>query len=41
MKFNNLMNQKKYTIYVGGSFVEAGVSTAVWAVSADGGGAGG
>ena len=30
------MNQKKYTIYVGGSVVRAGVSAAAWAVSSDG-----
>ena len=39
MKFNNLMNQKKYTISVGGSIAEVGVSATVWAISADGGGA--
>ena len=36
MKFNNLMNQKKYTISVGGSIAGAGVSAAAWAVSSDG-----
>ena len=35
MKFNNLMNQKKYTISVGGSAVGAGVSVTAWAVSSD------
>ena len=41
MKFNNLMNKKKYTISVGGSAVGVRVSTTMWTVSADGGGAGG
>ena len=36
MKFNNLMNQKKYTISVRESIAGAGVSTAAWAVSSDG-----
>ena len=40
MKFNNLMNQKKYTIFVQGSVAGAGVSTVAstvaWAVSSDG-----
>ena len=39
MKFNNLMNQKKYTIYAGGSAAGVGVLTTVWAISADRGGA--
>ena len=39
MKFNNLMNQKKYTIYVGGSIAGVEVSAVMWVVSADGGGA--
>ena len=34
MKFNNLMNQKKYTISVPAK--AGGVSTAAWAVSSDG-----
>ena len=38
MKLNNLMNQKKYIIFVGGSVTRAEVSAAVWAVSTDGGG---
>ena len=41
MKFNNLMNQKKYTISVGGSATGARVSAAVWVVLANDGGAGG
>ena len=41
MKFNNLMNQKKYTISVEGSAAGARVSAVVWAVSADGSGVGG
>ena len=41
MKFNNLINQKKYTISAGGSTVGAGVWAAVWAVSVDGGNEGG
>ena len=36
MKFKNLMNQKKYTISIGGSAVGAGVSATAWAVSSDG-----
>ena len=36
MKFNNLMNKKKYTRSIGGSAVGAGVLTAAWAVSSDG-----
>ena len=36
MKFNNLMNQKKYIISVRGLVSRAGVSTAAWAVSSDG-----
>ena len=39
MKFNNLMNQQKYTISVGGSTAEVGVSATVWAILADSGGA--
>ena len=35
MKFNNLMNQKKYTISVRGSVAGVGVSTAALAVSSD------
>ena len=41
MKFNNLMNQKKYTISVGGLVARAEVSVEVWVVSVDDGGAGG
>ena len=41
MKFNNLMNQKKYIISIGGSAARVGVSAAVWAISTDGGGVGG
>ena len=37
MKFNNLMNQKKYIISIGGSTARVGVSAAVWAVLVDGG----
>ena len=37
MKFNNLMNQKKYTISAGGLAVGGGVQAAVWAVSIDDG----
>ena len=36
MKFNNLMNQKKYTISVWGSVARARVSTTTWTVSLDG-----
>ena len=36
MKLNNLMNQNKYTISVGGSVTGAGVSAAVGATSSDG-----
>ena len=36
MKFNNLMNQKKYIIFVGGSAVGAGLLAAAWAVSSNG-----
>ena len=37
MKFNNLMNQKKYTISTGGSAAGTEVWAIVWAVSTDGG----
>ena len=37
MKFNNLMNQKKYTISAGGSTAGARVWAIVWTVLADGG----
>ena len=36
MKFNNLMNQKKYIIFVRGSAAGVEVSTAAWAISSDG-----
>ena len=36
MKLNNLMNQNKYTISVGGSAVRAGVSAEAWTTSSAG-----
>ena len=36
MKFNNLMNQKKCTISVGGSAAGAGVSAKAWTTSSAG-----
>ena len=41
MKLNNLMNQNKYTISVGGSAVGAGVSAEVGGAGGGGGGGGG
>ena len=41
MKLNNLMNQNKYTISVGGSAAGAGVSTAVRGAGGEGGAGGG
>ena len=41
MKLNNLMNQNKYIISVGGSVAGAGVSVAVGGVGGEGGGGGG
>ena len=38
MKLNNLMNQNKYTISVGGSVTGAGVSVAVGGAGGEGGG---
>ena len=36
MKLNNLMNQNKYTISIGGSAVGAGVSAEAWTTSSAG-----
>ena len=41
MKLNNLMNQNKYTISVGGLAVGAGVSTAVGGAGGEEGAGGG
>ena len=41
MKLNNLMNQNKYTISVGGSAAEAGVSATVRGAGGEGGAGGG
>ena len=41
MKLNNLMNQNKYTISVGGLAVGAGVSTTVGGAGGERGGGGG
>ena len=41
MKLNNLMNQNKYTISVGGSVAGAGVSAAVGGAGGEGGAGGG
>ena len=36
MKLNNLMNQNKYTISVGGSATGAGISVEAWTTSSAG-----
>ena len=41
MKLNNLMNQNKYTILVGGSVTGAGVSAVVGGAGGEGGAGGG
>ena len=41
MKLNNLMNQNKYTISVGGLVAGAGVSAAVGGAGGEGGAGGG